>query len=269
MSEPFPSIRQAALLLLANFLLNYVVALALHDFQHGLGLNQFQQDALGSLLGNGILLACVMHYCKMGYGDLIHPSPSSIWVTTILLVPAVLLLVPMLFLASTGLMTLLEKLWPLSGWEQRAFELMSDDNFAALLSTCILAPVLEEMLFRGVLLRAFLRRYPRGFAIAASALFFGVAHLNIYQFALAFLMGLLLGWLYERSHSLIPGIALHAGFNSTSIWFDHDAPSGTEFDLGDISVWTWSLSAVAAVLAALLLMRLLGMRRRPQDMASN
>ena len=50
--------------------------------------------------------------------------------------------------------------------------------------------VLEEMLFRGVTLRGFLRRYSRTFAIRWSAALFGIAHLNLYQFMTALAIGI-------------------------------------------------------------------------------
>ncbi|QKG58965.1 CPBP family intramembrane metalloprotease [Hymenobacter sp. BRD128] len=75
---------------------------------------------------------------------------------------------------------------------------------------CLLAPVLEEILFRGLLLRGLLRNYSPVVAIGQSALLFGVFHLNPAQSLFALLMGLMLGWLYYRTQSLALCIALHA-----------------------------------------------------------
>ena len=46
-------------------------------------------------------------------------------------------------------------------------------------------------------------------AIMISAAIFGVVHANLAQFVNALLMGLLLGWMYYRTKSLVPGILLH------------------------------------------------------------
>ncbi|MCR5076516.1 MAG: CPBP family intramembrane metalloprotease [Prevotella sp.] len=76
----------------------------------------------------------------------------------------------------------------------------------------IMAPVTEELIFRGAVLRTLLgvlggnRHWV---AIAISALVFGLVHLNLAQGAHAFLAGLMLGWLYYRSGSIIPGIIVH------------------------------------------------------------
>jgi len=76
----------------------------------------------------------------------------------------------------------------------------------------ILAPVAEELVFRGAILRSlmdyFNHRLP-WIPIVASALLFGAVHGNMAQFANAFTMGLLLGWLYCRTHSIVPGVVLH------------------------------------------------------------
>ena len=76
----------------------------------------------------------------------------------------------------------------------------------------ILAPVAEELVFRGAILRSLLAyfnyRLP-WIPIVVSALLFGAVHGNVAQFANAFVMGLLLGWLYCRTHSIVLGVALH------------------------------------------------------------
>jgi membrane protease YdiL (CAAX protease family) len=268
-NDSFPSVPQAAALLLVGFLLQYVISAALYDARRSLDLSTAQLSALVMLLGNGLLLAFVTHHRGTTYRDLLHPSPVSLWGTLLLLVPPVLLLVPGVMALDEALINGLQAMFPLSKWEEQAFEGMVSGGLGAVVATCVLAPVLEEMLFRGVLLRAFLMQHPRWAAISYSALFFGVAHLNIYQFALAFLLGLLLGWLFERSRSLIPCIALHAALNGWVVASAHlDAAEAPGPQRGASA--TWLLAAAAAVLGALLLKRLLGPVRRPNpaDVAS-
>jgi len=79
----------------------------------------------------------------------------------------------------------------------------------------LMAPVCEELVFRGAILRALLRWTPRHWvAIAVSALLFAVVHANPAQMPHAFLIGLLLGWLYYRTDSIVPGIVYHWVNNS-------------------------------------------------------
>ena len=80
------------------------------------------------------------------------------------------------------------------------------------------APVAEEFVFRGAILRTLLSTFNgrHWTAIAASAVLFAIAHMNPAQMPHAFLMGLLLGWMYYRTGSIIPGIVVHWVNNSTA-----------------------------------------------------
>ena len=76
----------------------------------------------------------------------------------------------------------------------------------------ILAPLAEEIVFRGAILRTLLGMMSKKnhwVAIMISAAIFGVVHGNTAQFVNALLMGLLLGWMYYRTKSLVPGILMH------------------------------------------------------------
>ncbi|MFO1328006.1 MAG: CPBP family intramembrane glutamic endopeptidase [Rubrivivax sp.] len=257
----FPTIPQAALLILAGFLLQVVLGAALHDHRRALDLGEHELDALVTLLANGLLLATTLHLQGRSHRDLVHASGSSILATAVLLVPPVLLLVPLILHLDHALIDLLEHLFPLSRWEEQAFSRMVAGSIGTVVATCVLAPVLEEMLFRGVLLSAFMQQHPRGVAIPASALYFGAAHLNIYQFVLAFLLGLLLGWLYERSRSLIPCMALHGALNAWVMAAAHGSKAQTGSQDG-LTLASWLGAVVAALAGAWLLRRMLG-RSRP------
>jgi membrane protease YdiL (CAAX protease family) len=83
---------------------------------------------------------------------------------------------------------------------------------------CLLAPIAEEMVFRGAALRTLLEWKPerRWLMITLSALLFALAHMNPAQFIHPFLIGLLLGWMYERTGSIIPGIIYHWANNTVA-----------------------------------------------------
>ena len=70
---------------------------------------------------------------------------------------------------------------------------MTADSFSMFLYMTLLAPVTEEIFFRGVILRS-LEPYGRKFAILGSAFLFGLFHGNIVQSPYAFLVGLVLGY---------------------------------------------------------------------------
>ncbi|MDH3239863.1 MAG: CPBP family intramembrane metalloprotease [Alphaproteobacteria bacterium] len=103
---------------------------------------------------------------------------------------------------------------PMPEFLAEAFRQVGSGGAASLLAVVVVAPVVEELLLRGIILRGFLGRYRPGTAIFLSALIFGAMHLNPYQSASALVMGLVLGWLFYRSGSLWPCIFGHALFNA-------------------------------------------------------
>lgn len=201
------------MLVLALMGAEYFSGGALYDFHRVLGIDAMQTGILAVVLGNGIVFTAVMHYKRLGYKTLIHASPSSMTATALVLFPAILLTIPLWLMAEAWLFELLAAVFPLSGWERNWFAAIGAGDPGMLLLACVLAPVLEEMLFRGIILRSFLLQYGRWPAICGSAALFGAAHLNLYQYAGAVGVGIFLGWLYERSRSLLPCIALHALYN--------------------------------------------------------
>lgn len=80
----------------------------------------------------------------------------------------------------------------------------------SVLMLAILAPVMEEVLFRGILLESVREKYSSGRAIVVSALMFGVIHVIPQQVVNAFVIGLILGFIYVRTDSLWPVIIIHA-----------------------------------------------------------
>jgi len=212
--DAFPTALQAALLMVAQLLVQVVVGAALYDARGMLGLTDSQSWALQAVISSGIVFATVMHARGLTYRELFHPAATSMRATAFRLVPWVLLLVPALTLGISIIEVVLTRAFPLSEGDQAMFERMGGSDLATVLVACVIAPAVEEMFFRGIILRGFLRRYGRAQAIWGSAALFGLAHMNVYQFVAATLMGAVSGWLYARSRSLVPCIALHASYNS-------------------------------------------------------
>jgi hypothetical protein len=89
------------------------------------------------------------------------------------------------------------------------FDMIMKDRWGYL-SIGLLAPLAEELVFRGAILRSLLRWTKQPWmAIAISAIFFAVAHLNPAQLPHAFLVGLLLGWMYYRTDCIVPCVVYH------------------------------------------------------------
>ncbi len=123
---------------------------------------------------------------------------------------------------------------------------------AGILMVAVLGPVAEELLFRGAIQGELVKKYPPVLAILLSAMLFGIIHFNPAQVIFAFLYGLLLGWLYYQSGSLLLCILLHILNNSTSVFLDKTYPEAEA--LTDLI----SPAAVPILLVAALLLLGLG-----------
>lgn len=91
-----------------------------------------------------------------------------------------------------------------------------DNPIAIIATVAIAAPLLEEILFRGIILHGLLKNYSASISIAFSSLLFALIHGNVAQGLGAFLMGLFMGWLYWKTKSLYLPIILHFINNSIS-----------------------------------------------------
>ncbi len=90
-----------------------------------------------------------------------------------------------------------------------------NDPYSLFFMLVIAAPLLEEILFRGIILDGFLKNYKPAQGILISALMFAVIHGNLAQGIGAFAIGIILGWLYWKTNSLSLCMALHAINNLT------------------------------------------------------
>lgn len=79
------------------------------------------------------------------------------------------------------------------------------------------APVVEELFFRGLLMRALSRRFGPAWGLWGSALAFGVAHFEALQLPALVLVGAVFGWLAQRSGRLGPAIWAHGAFNAVVV----------------------------------------------------
>ncbi|MDZ4753002.1 MAG: CPBP family intramembrane glutamic endopeptidase [Phycisphaerae bacterium] len=75
--------------------------------------------------------------------------------------------------------------------------------------------IVEELLFRGLLLRLFLARWSAPAAIIVTSVLFALAHVDPPAMALAFVLGLWLGLVAWRTGSIVPGIVIHATVNAS------------------------------------------------------
>lgn len=135
---------------------------------------------------------------------------------------------------------------------EETFIAMSRNPFGVL-SIALLAPILEELLFRGAiqgrLQEAGLRPW---YAILIASLIFGVVHMNPAQIPFAFLLGVMFGWLYYRTGSLLPGIIGHVLNNSVAAinMILYGNATIEEQIENPLTMWLWAVVAIAVCYAA-------------------
>ena len=125
------------------------------------------------------------------------------------------------------------------------------------LYTCVIAPITEEIFFRGMLLKVFSKANQR-FAIFSTAVFFGLAHGNIPQFLLAFMLGVFLAHITMKHSSIIPSIIVHIFINTFSTVFGF--LSEAEYEIQMIAM---ILLAAAAIFGLLMFLIFYGENRIP------
>ncbi len=82
-----------------------------------------------------------------------------------------------------------------------------------LLLVCVVVPIGEEIFFRGFVYGALRARLRVSVAVGLSALLFALVHIEVFHFFPIFVLGLILATLYERTHTLLPGMLVH-GLNN-------------------------------------------------------
>jgi CAAX protease family protein len=85
--------------------------------------------------------------------------------------------------------------------------------FALAVVVVVGAPIVEELFFRGLLLRSLQRRFGTPWAVAGSSVVFGLAHFEFLQFPALVAFGVVLALLVVNNKRLGPAIFAHAGFN--------------------------------------------------------
>lgn len=139
-------------------------------------------------------------------------------------------------------------------------------NIIYVVSLTVAPAIFEEMLFRGVIMQS-LRRFGDGFALAVSAILFGLVHGNLIQGPNAILLGLVIGYFVLRTGSLVPGMVIHFVNNALAVLFTYllEYMSDRQAEMLNLAVFVVYL-AVGALALVFLVVRHGGLfRLAPSD----
>lgn len=121
-------------------------------------------------------------------------------------------------LVITGILSLIEPYFPdlFNDYGNKMNKLVDGNILLVLFFIIIIAPVTEELIFRGVILYKMKQNVSMMGAITLQAILFGIYHWNIIQGIYAFFMGLVFGYIAMKFRSVVASILLHCVINASS-----------------------------------------------------
>jgi membrane protease YdiL (CAAX protease family) len=151
------------------------------------------------------------------YGFKKSKAPLSKVFPTKLFNPLILIPITTFFWAVQNLLVdvgvWMDKVIPAPDWFWEMFNKIFESDYGwwgAFMKVAVIAPVVEELIFRGLILQGLRRNYNAFISVFMSALLFALFHLNPWQFPATFILGMLLGWIVLRTHSLLLSILGHS-----------------------------------------------------------
>ena len=146
---------------------------------------------------------------------------------------------------------------PMPQWlEETMKQLLDAPLWITLISVSVFAPLFEEWLCRGVVLRGLLSKNSPMTAITVSAAFFAIIHLNPWQAIPAFILGLLFGYVYYKTGSLKLTMLMHCANNTLAAIFSRiPAFEEAESFIEVMNPWTYAgifICSAAFVVSAII-----------------
>lgn len=165
-----------------------------------------------------IFIVAFPHKGRMeGLLESVHVRPLLGGIAALCFAAGVCLQLPLAEIGNLG-----QELWPISFDElARRHRMVNPTTWSGgistLLALVLVAPVTEEILFRGWLLKELQQRYGTAPALVWSSTLFGLVHFEPSAVVYATLAGLVLGAVALRTRSTLASIAMHAGVNATPL----------------------------------------------------
>lgn len=152
---------------------------------------------------------------------------------------------------------------PIPQWLEAAIQAMLDAPlWKAFLMVSILAPLFEEWMCRGLILRGLLQTKSPAAAICISAAFFAIIHMNPWQAVSAFVLGLLMGYAYYRTGSLKLTVLMHFVNNTFALILSKlDVLENVDDFTQILSPWAYAgvfIASVMIVASAVVIIRGIG-----------
>lgn len=161
---------------------------------------------ISGLITIGVVLAFyLLRRKKLSEALWLRPAPApALW--------AGVALTPALYLTISIVLVLLPEAWTAS--YQEASDGIASGTLVGVIATVAVAPVVEEFIFRGLMMTRMSRVMPGWLAAALAAAMFGLCHGHPVWFGYTFVIGMVYGWIDLRAGSIWPSILGHMVFNA-------------------------------------------------------
>ena len=169
-------------------------------------------NIIAQVIGAAVFLPIYLKTKKEAFPKVTKKCHWSVWIWAILFMLGVSTI-------SAFFIDLLSKIWtPADGGIEAVTEaIFSGSLWATVISTVIMAPLMEELMIRGLTLNKLLSGTTVKKSIIVSSIIFGIIHLNILQGLNAFVLGVVLALVYVKTRSLILCMLCHAANNLMSV----------------------------------------------------
>ena len=211
----YPNIPQSVWIVILLIILTIGIGVILGIFESVIGFPSLQHHAvlaLINLIAFGLILARGLKRANSSLREICPLVP----VRLSLLFPMTLTVIGTIILLSE-VDNLLRTFLPPLAWFTKGSESLEESHISlwgSIVSLVVVAPLTEELLMRGLILRGFLSHYSTRKAILVSAVLFGLLHLNPWQFIAATILGILFAWWFIETRSMLPCFFGHALANA-------------------------------------------------------
>ena len=249
----YPSLGPAILLVLALLASQLVLGVATLVI-HGEDSFPWFAQLVSSVISFGLVISIGLQVGRLSLNEIIalKPVQDGVWIPLIVLLAGLTIIL-------SEIDNALRSVLPMPQSFIDAILQLSETWLAFVFLGVLVAPVTEELLFRGLILRGLLRHYPVNKAVLLSALMFALVHLNPWQFTGAFVFGILSGLLYFWTGSLIPCLVSHAILNAYGIVVGNLLPPIPGFNTGgfetvEFQPWWFDLIGVVLTVIGIILL---------------
>lgn len=207
----YPTVIQGIHLVILYIFIQTVIDFPLAVIDYYKGTEYLYHPIKKVALGVGSVLFILIYGIRKAKASVLQIFPFKLFNPLILIPVATFIWGAHNFLEEVNIWV--EKMIPAPPWFWELFNRIFEGDYGwigAFLKVVVIAPIVEELIFRGLIFNGFRRNYNGFTAVFMSALLFSLFHLNPWQIPATFVLGLLLGWLMLRTNNILVAILGHS-----------------------------------------------------------